>query len=99
MQDQVGENAPRGRRMHHSMSAKSVGEEEAAHARRRAEDGMMVGRHFVHARPAAAWIDGQIGEGRHAMGGVGQDLLNEGGIEIGAEAGLLLGVGPGHYQA
>jgi hypothetical protein len=59
---------------------------------------MMVGRHFIHARPAPPGIHRQLREARHAIRSEGQDLLDEGGIEIGAEARLLLAIGPGHQQ-
>src|ERR1041385_2794522 len=56
LENQVGENLPCRGRVHDSMPAESVREKESRHARRRAQDRMMIRCHFVQTGPRARRI-------------------------------------------
>ena len=76
-EDQFGHDAAGRGRVHDAVTAKAVGEVEAADVGRRADDRVMVGRHLVESGPSAARIDLRFGEAGHTRGGVRENLLDE----------------------
>src|SRR4051812_12596642 len=83
VQDQIGKDFPRRRRMHHAVSAEAVGEKKSRHFGNRSKDGVVVGGHLVKSGPTALRINGKILEARHAVSGARQHLFDECGIEVG----------------
>ena len=69
--------------MHDAVPGRSVDEPEIGEPGRRAQNGVMVGRHLVESAPAAGAIDGYIPEDRHAMMGARNDPIEPCGIERG----------------
>ena len=73
--------------MHDAVAAEAIGEEESQHAGSGTDDGVMIRRDGVQARPGTVRIHLQVFETRHAADGGGQDLLDERGVEGGFETG------------
>src|ERR1019366_47659 len=75
VQDQVGNDLARCGRVHDAMSAETVGTEEALNVGL-PDDGMMIGRHLVKARPCAFRIDREVFEAGNAVGCAHQKFLD-----------------------
>src|SRR5437588_10460783 len=98
-EDEIAENFSRGGGVHHAMSAETVGEKKAGYLRNFAENWMVIGSHLIQAGPRPLGIYREIGEAGHAIGSPGQNLLDEGGIEIRFEAWRFFGIVPGQEKA
>src|SRR3984957_20595565 len=85
--------------MHYPVAAESVGQEEPRHSGRWAQDGMMVRRHLVEARPGALGIYREILKQGDTVSRAGQNLFYECGLEIGFVAGRLFGIVPGQEKS
>src|SRR5262249_15807270 len=83
-----------GRRMHHTVAAEAVGKEKPGHIRRRTEDGVVVGRHFVKSSPGTFRVDSQVLEDRYTAGGVCENLFYKSRIKISFIAGRFLRIIP-----
>src|SRR5262245_46921958 len=71
-QDQIGGDASRRGGMHHAVAAEAVGEEQSLHARRGANDRVMIGADLVHPGPALLRVHWKVGELRNAVHGARQ---------------------------
>ena len=81
------------------MAAEAVGEEEAGEFGDGSEDRVVVGRHFVEAGPGALGVDLGLLQAGEAVDTAGEDLFDEGAVEIELEAGGLFGVVPGEQES
>src|SRR5882757_4748474 len=92
VQNEVSQNFLVGGLVYDTVPAEAVGAVEAGYLRDFAEDRVMIWSHFVEAGPGAFRVHGQIFEYWDAVGGAGQDFLDERGLEIGFIAGSLFGI-------
>ena len=76
------------------MAAEAIHEIQSLKIRCRANDGVMVGRHFVQPGPASSRVDLRFGEAGNSIGSPRQNLLYKCRIEISFEAAGFLGVIP-----
>src|SRR5262249_30796763 len=98
LQDQITDDPARSGRMHHAVPAESVGEEQSLHARRGADDRVVIGADFVHSRPTLFRVYGQVGELRDAIYGERQNLFEKFVSESGLESIGLFFVRPRHQD-
>ena len=87
LENQVGDDLSRSRRVHDAVAAEAVGQEETWDIRHGTEDGVVVRRDFIGTCPGALGVDGEVFKYRDAVGGEREDLFNEGRFEISIEAG------------
>ncbi len=85
--------------MHYAVAAETVDEVQAFDIRRRTDDRMMIGSHFVESGPGAAGIYFSFRQHRNARGSVRQNLFDESVIKFSFEARRFLRIIPGEQDS
>src|SRR5216684_2907412 len=69
-------------RVHHSVSAETIGQKETGYSGNGTQDAMMIGRHLIEPGPGALGINGKILKGGHSISGMHENFLDERRFEV-----------------